>query len=100
LRLRHIFQAGLDDPSVTIPVTIDLSSVFAPHWKITGVTELVVDASETMTAARDQQTTWIQATTRALGKKQVETLRFNDNSTDASVTLAPMQIMTLMLTIV
>jgi len=100
LRLRHIFQAGLDDPSVTIPVTIDLSSVFAPHWKITGVTELVVDASETMTAARDQQTTWIQATTRALGKKQVENLRYNDNSTDASVTLAPMQIMTLMLTIV
>lgn len=95
LRLRHIFQSGLDEPTIAIPTTVDVANVFSPLWKISSVTEIVVDASETMAEAREKQIPWIQS-----GNTQKEEPTVKEHSSDFSVTLEPMQIMTLMLTII
>ena len=98
LRLRHIFQAGLDDPSIAISTTVDLANVFSPHWTISSVTELTVDASDTLTAAQEKQISWIQSSPLS-GNTQKEEPTSKIQSAGFSVTLEPMEIKTLLLTI-
>ena len=61
LRLRHMYQAGLDGPALTVPVSVDLAAAFAPRWTVTLVTEMAVDATESMAQARARQVQWRQA---------------------------------------
>jgi hypothetical protein len=116
LRLRHMFQLGLDDAALTAPVTVDLAAVFAPRWSVTAATEMVVDGSGNMAAARAAQIQWQQqagagaargtqevapaaaavaATTVAA--KAAAHLPLRASAT--SVTLASMEIKTLLLTL-
>jgi hypothetical protein len=101
LRLRHVHQAGLDDPALAQPATVDLAALFAPRWTLTGVTEMAVDASDTMASARAKQIQWKQQA-QAGAHGRAGRARAQAPSAQApplSVTLAPMQIMTLLLTL-
>ena len=101
LRLRHIFQAGLDDPALAAPVTVDLAAVLAPRWALVSVTEMVVDASTTAADARAAQIQWQQ---QAEGGAAPPPLAppppvppAPPRAGATSVTLAPMEIKTLLL---
>ncbi len=40
LRLRHVYQAGLDDPALAVPVSVDLAALLAPTWTLTAIEEV------------------------------------------------------------
>ena len=93
LRIRHIFQSTLDDPAAAKPVTIDLAAAFAPRWKVAGVEEWTVDASEPMAAAEGKRTKWPEQTPPA----GADAVRQLDATAGSTVTLQPMALKTLVL---
>ena len=98
LRLRHIFQEGLDDPAVTIPITVNLDDIFSSHWTITSVTELVLDGSDSMADAQEKQIQWNQLPNDTkVGKVYQQDLKKKVG--DVSITLSPMEIKTLAINI-
>ena len=103
LRLRHVYQVGTDDPALAAPATVDVAALFAPRWVLAAVTELVVDASEPMAAARAKQIQWQQqpAAAAAAAAAAPATLHAPTRAAAApfDVSLAPMEIKTLLLTL-
>jgi len=93
LRIRHIFQPALDEPTAAKPVTIDLAAAFAPRWKVAGVEEWTVDASEPMAAAEGKRTTWPEQTPPA----GADAVRQLDVTAGSTITLQPMALKTLVL---
>ena len=86
LRLRHMFQAGLDDNAAAAAATVDLADVFRSRWDIAAVTEMVVDGSQPLADARAAQVQWQQqAGSRPAVKAAAPSTR---------VTLQPMEIKT------
>ena len=91
LRLRHIFQAGVDDESAAAPATVDLAEVFRPRWEIGSVIEMAVDGSQPLAEARAAQVQWRQQA------GQPPSLKAAAVSLSTQVTLQPMEIKTLAL---
>jgi len=60
LRLRHIYQAGMDNATLAVPVSVDLAAALAPHWRIAAAVEWAVDASQPMAAASAARINWLQ----------------------------------------
>ena len=92
LRLRHIYQRGLDDPTHTAPASVDLAAVFAPQWRVASVVEMVVDGSQTMADAQAARHVWPQATTGGDPPRRTAARRLGNDGT--VVTLQPMEIKT------
>ena len=101
LRLRHVFQASLDDAAMAVPATVDLAALFAPRWSVTAATELVVDASQGLAEARKAQVQWQQqaSASRGAGGALPERKRPTVPAATSAliVTLAPMEIRTYLL---
>lgn len=103
VRLRHIHQAGLDAKADTVPVSVDLASVFSPRWKVVNVTEMVVDASESASDAQRKRVHWAGHSAQSLSLTKdllsAATLRSDSRSASTTVTLQPMDLKTFVLTL-
>jgi hypothetical protein len=66
LRLRHVYQAGLDDPALATPCTVDLATLLAPRLAVASAVEVTLDGFREVNAARAAQVQWPEeADTRA-----------------------------------
>jgi hypothetical protein len=102
IRLRHIYQLGLDAQSDTNPATVDLAKVFAPRWKVLAVNEMVVDASEGAAVAEQKRVKWNGASLGGAASPRTAAesseARGSGSATGStSVTLKPMELKTYVL---
>lgn len=109
LRLRHIYQAGMDNATLAVPVSVDLAAALAPHWRVAAAVEWAVDASQPMAAASATRINWLQQPggNKSGGKHQGKPGRSGRLGEDlhrrdsvqgsAVVTLRPMELKTLVL---
>ena len=105
VRLRHVYQAGLDGDDVARPETVDLTTIFAPRWRVASVVELVVDGSASLSEARAAQVQWNQATASVIpGQANADrkvlkhkALQGVPSAVGAAVTIAPMELRTFLM---
>jgi hypothetical protein len=93
LRLRHIYQGGMDDSALAAPVTFDLAAVFAPSFTVKALVEMAVDASQSLAEARAAQVQWPQAASGGGGEASPSILAEMSGS-GTVLTMAPMQLRT------
>jgi hypothetical protein len=61
LRVRHMYQAGLDDPSAAVPALVDPTTLFSPRWTVASVEEVTLDGGRGLAQAAGEQVQWPQA---------------------------------------
>ena len=102
IRLRHMYAFGEGEGADSQPVTLDLSTVFAPRWKVVSAVEMTIDAAQPMASARAAQIPW-QQTITAIGKSAaaapIHDAARSERPLSFAVTLQPMDIRTFVLSV-
>ena len=95
LRVRHIHQLGVDDRTVTGPVTVNLASALAPRWIVASAVEWTIDGSEAVAAAAAKRMHWPEAQDGVAVSPSP--LSAESEDPPGTVTLQPMELKTFML---